>query len=305
MPKLAACYSVCHQEESRMLKVKSEYQKDAEEYYGLLRQVHSATFTTLARQNAETTEERYESEEYPAIRNLNTFIEMLHPLLGDGPEISGVDFGCGSHFFVDMVRRKYGWNARGYDPDATAIAEAKVKYPESRDAYFVNNPLKQALPLPDASQDFIFCNAVLQHFNDEEANLALQEMARVLRKEGVCLLIFKRNVDDWQALASQKGLKVEVLDHVSGKVLIEDKTMKKALINLDELTKTKLPPHYRNGMRLFHVFDVEKVCRLAAQQGLLVKDSVPLPDGSKAEGIFLYFSGKGIPTATIFLVNRE
>lgn len=288
-----------------MSKVKSEYQKDAEEYYGLLRQVHSATFTTLARQNAETTEERYESEQYPAIRNLNSFIEMLHLLLGNGPEISGVDFGCGSHFFVDMIRRKYGWNARGYDPDATAIAEAKAKYPESRDAYFVTNPLQQGLPLSDASQDFVFCNAVLQHFSDEEASLALQETARVLRKDGVCLLIFKRNIEDWQALSSQKGLEVEVLDHASGKVLIEDKTMKKALANLDEQAKAKLPEHYRNGMRLFHVFWVEEVCRLAAKYGLHVADSVQLPDESKARGIFLYFSGKGIPTTAVFLVKSE
>ncbi len=288
-----------------MSKVKSEYQKDAEEYYGLLRQVHSAAFTTRARQNAEMTEERYLSEEYPAIRNLNTFIEMLHFLLGDGHQISGVDFGCGSHFFVDMVRRKYGWNAKGYDPDETAIAEAKEKYPESRDAYFVNDPLQQGLPLPDASQDFVFCNAVLQHFSDEEANLTLQEIARVLKAGGVCLLIFKRNVEDWQALSSQKGLKVEILDHAFGKVLIEDKTMKKALANLDEQAKAKLPEHYRNGMRLFHVFWVDDVWRMAAKYGLNIIESVQLPDESKARGIFLYFSGKGIPTAAVFLIKKE
>jgi len=288
-----------------MSQINSEYQKDAEQYYGLLRQVHSAAFTTQARQQAETTEERYVSEEYPAIRNLNTFVEMLHLLLGDGPEISGVDFGCGSHFFVDMVRQKYSWNAIGCDPDETAIAEARAKYPQSREAYWVNNPLDQSLPLANASQNFVFCNAVLQHFSDEEATLALREMARVLKKDGVCLLIFKRNVEDWQALSSQRGLKVEVLDHASGKVLLEDKTMKKALANLDDQTKSGLPDHYRNGMRLFHVFWVEEVCRVAAEHGLQVIDPVQLPDDGKAKGIFRYFSGKGIPTAAIFLAKRE
>ncbi len=283
----------------------SEYQKDAEEYYGLLRQVHSATFTSRARQNAETTEERYDSEEHPAIRNLNTFIEMLHSLLGDGPEISGVDFGCGSHFFVDLVRREYGWNATGFDPDATAIAEAKEKYPQSRGAYFVNNPMQQGLPMPNASQDFVFCNAVLQHFSDEEADRALREMARVLRVGGICLLIFKRNVEDWQALSLQRGLEVEVLDHAAGKVLIEDRTMKKALANLDEQTKAKLPEHYRHGMRLFHVFWVEEVCQWAAKQNLQIINSLQLTNGEKAEGIFLYISGKGIPTAAVFLTRQE
>jgi len=279
----------------------SEYQKDAEEYYGLLRQVHSATFTSLARQNAETTEERYESEEHPAIRNLNTFIEMLHSLLGDGPEISGVDFGCGSHFFVDVVRREYGWNATGYDPDATAIAEAKEKYPQSRVAYFVSNPLEQGLPLANASQDFVFCNAVLQHFSDDEAALALREMARVLKAGGVCLLIFKRNVEDWQALSSQRGLKVEVMDHAAGKVRIEDRTMKNALANLDEPTKSKLHQRDREGMRLFHVFSIGEVLRLAAKHGLQVIDSIPLSEAATAKGIVRYFSGKGIPTAAGFL----
>jgi ubiquinone/menaquinone biosynthesis C-methylase UbiE len=288
-----------------MPQTNSEYQKDAEQYYGLLRQVHSAAFTTQARQQAETTEERYLSEEYPAIRNLNTFVEMLHHRLGDGPEISGVDFGCGSHFFVEMVRREYGWNAIGYDPDETAITEAREKYPQSREAYWVNNPLEQGLPLANASQNFVFCNAVLQHFSDEETALALQEMARVLKKDGVCLLIFKRNVDDWRALSLQKGLKVEVLDHASGKILIEDKTMKKALTNLDEQTKAKLPEHYRHGMRLFHVFGVEDIYRMAADYGLHTIESVQVPDGVKARGVFLYFSGKGIPTAAVFLIKRE
>jgi ubiquinone/menaquinone biosynthesis C-methylase UbiE len=284
-----------------MSQAKSEYQKDAEEYYGLLREVHSATFTSAARQQVETTEERYESDEHPSIRNLNTFIEMLHSLLGDGPEISGVDFGCGSHFFVDLVRREYGWNAKGYDPDAAAIAEAKEKYPQSREAYFVNNPLKENLPLPNASQDFVFCNAVLQHFSDEEAALALREMARVLKTGGVCLLIFKRNVDDWQALSSQRGLKVEVLDHARGKVLIEDKTMKKALAKLDEQTKAKLPEHYREAARLFHVFSVGEVLRLAAKHGLQVIDSISLSEAARANGILRYFSGKKMPTAAVFL----
>jgi len=288
-----------------MLPTNSEYQKDAEQYYGLLRQVHSAAFTTQARQQAEATEERYLCEEYPAIRNLNTFVEMLRLLLGDGPGISGVDFGCGSHFFVDMVRREYGWNAIGCDPDETAIAEARQKYPQSRDAYLVNNPLEQGLPLANASQNFVFCNAVLQHFSDEEAAMALREMARVLKKDGVSLLIFKRNVEDWQALSSQKGLEVEVLDHASGKVLLEDKTMKKALTNLDEQTKAKLPDHYRNGMRLFHVFWVEEICRMAAEHGLHVIDSVQLPDEVKTRGVFLYFSGKGIPTVAGFFVKKE
>jgi len=98
---------------------------------------------------------------------------------------------------------------------------------------------------------------------------------------------------------------VEVLDHASGKVLLEDKTMKKALANLDEQTKNKLPEHYRNGMRLFHVFGVEDVCRMALEYGLQVIDSVQLPDDGKARGVFLYFSGKGIPTAAVFLVKRE
>lgn len=284
-----------------MSQTKSEYQQDAEEYYGLLRQIHSTMFTSRARQQAETTEERYESEEHPAIRNLSTFIEMLHSLLGDGPEISGVDFGSGSHFFVDLVRREYGWNATGYDPDATAIAEAKEKYPQSSNAYYVNNPLEQGLPLANASQDFVFCNAVLQHFSDEEAALALGEMARVLKAGGVCLLIFKRNVADWQALSSQKDLKVEVLDHARGKVLLEDKTMKQALANLEKQEKNELHEHYRDGMRLFHVFWMGEVLRLAAKHNLQVIDSLPLSEAANAKGTLRYFSGKGMPTAAVFL----
>jgi len=42
---------------------------------------------------------------------------------------------------------------------------------------------------------------------------------------------------------------------------------------------------------------------LAARYGLQVVNPVRLADGSKATGVFLYLSGKGIPNAAVFLTK--
>jgi SAM-dependent methyltransferase len=288
-----------------MSRKDSEYQEESRQYYRFLRALHTALFGNRARQDSEFLDERYSCDEYAAVHNLSTFIEMLHLILGDGPAVSGVDFGCGSHFFVDEVRMRYRWNALGYDPDPEAIREARVKYPRSRDAYVVRNPLTQGLPQKDLAMDFVFCNAVVQHFGDDEADSALSEMARVLKYGGICLLIFKRNVDNWPRFSNRRGIRVEVLDHAGGKIRIEDKAMTTAIADLSEPELAKLPKRYITGMRLLHMFSIETIQGLAAKHGLHVIDSVQLPDGNAAKGTILYYSGKHFPTAAIFLRRKE
>ena len=108
----------------------------------------------------------------------------------------GVDYGCGSHYFVDDMQWQYGWDVIGYDVDEVAIEDAREKYPNSKDRYQVLDLLREKMPLPDSSQDFVFCNAVIQHFDDRETEWALTDIARVLTPGGILLLIFKRKVEE-------------------------------------------------------------------------------------------------------------
>ena len=102
----------------------SEFQRDCEEYYRLLRSVHSATFTSPKRKEEELSKSRYRDANVPGIRNLGSFIDILHRLLGDGPGIHGIDYGCGSHWFTDHVRTEFGWSAVGWKLCTTASTRA-------------------------------------------------------------------------------------------------------------------------------------------------------------------------------------
>jgi len=116
---------------------RSEFQLSSQTYYEQMRESHDRIFSSRTRMEEEQRKKRYSDvvppELEPAIRNLGTFIQMLHDLCGPGPDVCGVDYGCGSHWFVDFVRTDpaYLWNAVGYDPDQHAIDLARQPYPQS------------------------------------------------------------------------------------------------------------------------------------------------------------------------------
>lgn len=286
----------------------SHFQRDSAEYYGLLREIHSGVYASKANKDAELRESRYQAEDPPALRsvlplNLNTWLEMLHDRCGGGASISGIDFGCGSHWFIDHVRSQFGWSAVGYDPDLLAIEIAKARYPDNAESYRHRNVLRDGLPEADESQFFVFSNAVLQHFDDAECDRAIGEMARVLHPNGHCLLIFKRWTSGLADGTDQLSPAVRIIDASAGSVLLEDPTMKRELSKLDPARLSGLEKNLREGWRLLHLLRVEQILSAAKGYGLHVVPNLSVGEHHSVQGVLKYLSGKGIPTAAVFFAK--
>ena len=277
----------------------SVYQRECRKYYNrLIRDLHSQIFTfDPKRINAEKTEDRYFNCNIDGIRNLYSFIDILKSLLINKKNVTGIDFGCGNHYFVHDMRDTNKWDVRGYDSDKYAIELAKKQYPSNSDYYLHSDLLKSKLQLPDNSQDFVFCNAIIQHFSNEEVDYAFHEISRILKPSGLFLLIFKRNIVDWLSFTKETGITVKVLDNIEGRILIEDEFMKIAIKKLPKELKENLENHLRNGLRLFHVFSIEKVIEIANKNRLEVIRNIIYENIQIDMAVFNYFSGKGIPTA--------
>jgi len=282
----------------------SIYQIESQQYYALLREVHNKVFSfNPQRIQAEKTAERYHNGNVEGIDNLYTFINILKEQMKDKAEVKGVDYGCGNHFFIDDARKQFGWDVIGYDVDEVAIKEAKEKYPENADRYIHLDLLKNKIPLEDKSQDFVFCNAVIQHFSDTEVGFSLGDIARILKPGGILALVFKRNIDDWKGFSVKTGLKVKVLDAKEGKIKIEDEPMKKAIQELDDHKKSTLNKDTQEGLRLFHFFSIEGITDIAKQKGFDVLKNIEVGNEKLDKAILTYRSGKGIPAATIFFLR--
>lgn len=273
-----------------------------------MRRRHSGVYNSRERMEEEQSQKRYHQIEPSRleshIRNLGSFITILHTLCNN-PKVHGIDYGCGSHWFVDYVRTDpdYGWNAIGYDPDAAAIDLARKRFPQSATAYQCHNPIRSGLPLESASQDFVFSNAVLQHFDEAELSYATAEMARVLRPGGICMLIFKCWHDDLTSDNSGMDKPPQVLDEKAGKVLFFDPTMIQEIEKLSEEERRELDDQTREGWRLFHIPRIEEVVQPAREHGLPVKEDVPI-GGQPEKGIIQYRSGKKMPTACLILTKQ-
>lgn len=280
---------------------RSEYQQDCESYYRLLRDVHSGVFTTEKRKAEELDKSRYSDASHPGIRNLNSLIEILHRLCGDGPEVHGIDYGCGSHWFVDHVRRSFGWQAVGYDPDPLAIEIARKRFPNSAADYRCLDPFRDGLPEEDGTQSFIFCNAVIQHFDNAELERILAEMARVLRPGGYCMLIFKRWTQELAAGTDPISDSIRVLDAQRGKVMYKDPVMANELRQFDASSLKELSSAQRDGWRLLRFTATDGLVRQASQHKLLLADGSSPDYNDPIHAVVTYRSGKKIPTACVTL----
>jgi SAM-dependent methyltransferase len=92
----------------------------------------------------------------------------------------GLDLGCGDGSIATLVRRALAadWELVGVDPDDRELLMARARGPYA-DLFHAKG---SALPLVDASVDFVFSNSVLEHIEDLEPTL--NEVARVLRPGG-------------------------------------------------------------------------------------------------------------------------
>lgn len=282
----------------------SIYQVECKRYYHALRKIHSAVFTSdPKRVKAEKHDERYSDCNVEGIKNLYSLIEMLALLLKDEATVKGIDYGCGTHYLVSDLSDTYGWDVSGFDIDEKAINEARNLYARSSGKYVVLDLLKETLPVADESQDFVFCNAVIQHFSTTEALHAFKDIYRVLKKDGIFLVIFKRKIHDWKKYTKQTGINVNILNEDEGMIEIEDEAMRDALHKLTKGERDRIEPHYLTGMRLLHFFSIEEIADLLESIGIKISNDIELPNGQHTHGVITYKSGKNIPTAAVYLVK--
>jgi len=104
--------------------------------------------------------------------------ELLARLLGNGPGRC-LDLGCGTGVFVPLLA-ELGWTVVGVDLSADQLGVARERVADVAEALVEADAA--ALPFEDGSLDAVA--AVLVHTDIDGYDLALREVARVLRPGG-------------------------------------------------------------------------------------------------------------------------
>ena len=101
------------------------------------------------------------------------------------------DSGGGAGARVVVFYWRKGYEVYGVDSIDENVEEARRLHPEIAQRVSVAD-LRKPLGHPDASFDFVLCNAVIQHIApDTVLGVTLPELARLLRAGGVLQLMFK------------------------------------------------------------------------------------------------------------------
>ena len=118
---------------------------------------------------------------YPFFRN--NFLPRLNA------DMQGVEVGFGDGFYLwVMCQNVPGIRPQGFDisPSALVVARKLLESSGFRDCTLELGNVLEALPLPDASQDWGILAEVIEHIPTPEKGIA--EMARILRP-GACLYL--------------------------------------------------------------------------------------------------------------------
>jgi ubiquinone/menaquinone biosynthesis C-methylase UbiE len=131
--------------------------------------------------------------------------DMVSSFLGDRllqPGVQVLDAGCGTGGFLRWVLdANPRASAAGVDVGADAIDLARTRVPE---AELAATPVR-ALPFSDERFDVVVTKDVLQHVPEEDVQLSLREMHRVLKPGGTLFLHtngsrrLRRERHDWRA----------------------------------------------------------------------------------------------------------
>ncbi len=131
----------------------------------------------------------YNNVSHPGITSDEAIMDRLKELVPAGAR--GLDAGCGAGARDVFFFWRDGYDIIGVDAVKENIDEAKRLHPEIAGRVSVAD-LGQPIAHPDASFDFLMCNAVIQHIHpDLVMGTTLPEFARVLRPGGVLQLMFK------------------------------------------------------------------------------------------------------------------
>ncbi len=131
----------------------------------------------------------YTDTSHPDLKSDTDLMARLRELVPAGSR--GFDAGCGSGARDVFFYWQNGYDILGVDAVEENILEARRLHPEIAERVAVAD-LREPLSHPDASFDFLLCNAVIQHIAPETVlGVTLPEFARVLRPGGVLQLMFK------------------------------------------------------------------------------------------------------------------
>lgn len=148
-------------------------------------QAHATRYAEVAHQFLQSI---YIKSSHPALKCDTDLLQQLRAMVPGG---HGLDAGCGAgaRDVYDFWQR--GYDIQGVDAVAENIREAKALHPEIADRVAVAD-LRQPIDFPDASFDFVMCNAVIQHIAPQIVfDVTLCEFARVLKPGGILQLMFK------------------------------------------------------------------------------------------------------------------
>ena len=98
-----------------------------------------------------------------------------------------LDYGCGAGEIV-CIARESGFDSYGVDifySGGSTLRQVKEKNLYGTFIFEINNNI---IPFPDNHFDIIVSNQVFEHIDD--FTLPLDEIARVLKSDGVCINLF-------------------------------------------------------------------------------------------------------------------
>jgi ubiquinone/menaquinone biosynthesis C-methylase UbiE len=95
-----------------------------------------------------------------------------------------LDLGCGTGRFTQALADLYGARVTGIDPSPAMLTQAAGKA-TSAGLHFVC-ATAEAIPVPDASFDFVFSSMAFHHFANRD--IAARESCRVLRPGGFVVI---------------------------------------------------------------------------------------------------------------------
>ena len=131
----------------------------------------------------------YTETSHPGLTGDTDLMDRLQELVPAGSR--GLDAGCGAGARDVYFYWQNGYDILGLDSVEENILEARNLHPEVAERVSVAD-LREPLGHPDASFDFVLCNAVIQHIDPDIAlGTTLPEFTRVLKAGGVLQLMFK------------------------------------------------------------------------------------------------------------------
>ena len=131
----------------------------------------------------------YTNSSHPGLTSDLDLMVRLKELIPPGGR--GLDAGCGAGARDVLYYWRDGYDIVGVDVVEENIRVSKDLHPEIADRVSVAD-LSRPLDYPDASFDFVMCNAVIQHIDPATTmEVTLPELARLLKPGGVLQLMFK------------------------------------------------------------------------------------------------------------------